>query len=371
MITQSAWKDIIINMKNNKLITFLKMLSLTCVLIFAFTQFGLVGKHGKSGKDASGAYTMYDFAMGTSFQLELYGSDTKNIANHCMELVDEIDLQYLSRRADTSELYKLNQSLQVDNPVVISDKLYAILDKTSAVCQAGEGVFDYTILPVSRIWNIEDADSDTFVVPDDADIERALQRVGYEHVNLLRDMDTCQISTDITSMEMELGAVGKGYVLDELREYLKSQTAITGAVIHAGGSILVYGDKLDGTNWKIGIRDPKGNIDDVIGYVEYKSGANICVSTSGDYEKYIERDGVRYHHIIDAISGKPADAGLSSVTVICEDGLYSDALSTACFILGYEKSLPVLKQFGAEAIFIDHNNNVVCTEGVEKQFHLL
>lgn len=356
---------------NNKVLTFLKMFSLTCALIFLFAQSGLIGKRDKDRQAASGAYTMYDFAMGTSFSLEIYGRDAKQAAINCMELVDELDVKYLSRRAETSELYKLNQTLQTSKQATISPKLYDVLDKTNVVCSASGGSFDYTILPVSELWNIEDADFDTFVVPKEDAISEALQSVGYEQVTLLKDGEAYQISTALTSMEIELGAVGKGYVLDELREYLTKQTEITGAVIHAGGSVLVYGSKEDGTDWKIGIRDPKGNIDDIIGYVECKSGTNICVSTSGDYEKYIELDGVRYHHIIDAISGKPADAGLSSVTVVCKDGLYSDALSTACFILGYEKSLPLLRQFDAEAIFIDHDNHVVCTDGLADQYHSL
>lgn len=356
---------------NKKAVTFIKMLCLTVALLFLLVQSGLVGKRDKGGQEASGAYAMYDFAMGTSFSLEIYGEDGKAVAQQCMDIVKDIDEKYLSRRTDTSELFIVNQSLQLDQTVEISDKLYTVLDKTNAVCEASNGAFDFTILPVSSLWNIEDADIDTFAVPEDYEIQVALQKIGYMHVDLSESDNAYVVSTNTSDMEFELGAVGKGYVLDELREYLQNLSSVTGAVIHAGGSVLVYGTKDDGTAWKIGVRDPKGNVDDIIGYLEYEAGTTICVSTSGDYEKYIEKDGIRYHHIIDAISGRPADAGLASVTVICEDGLYSDALSTACFILGYEKSLPLLKQFDAEAVFIDHDNHVVCTDGIANQYHSL
>ena len=356
---------------NAKIKSLIKMLCLTCALLFFFSQTGLFKKSSQDGSNTSGSYVKHDFAMGTSFQFEVYGNDLENVTEDCIALVRSVDEGLLSRRKNTSELFKLNEILSTCNEAEVSDELFSVLQKTMQICVASGGALDFTIRPVSALWNIEDADADSFLVPEQSEISNQLKRVGYEYVALDENGQRNIVSTQISSMEFELGAVGKGYALDVMRAYLAKHGNVTGAVIHAGGSVLVYGAKDDNSSFKIGIRDPKGNIDDIIGYLEYQAGTTICVSTSGDYEKYIEKDGIRYHHIIDGILGYPADAGLSSVTVVCEDGLYSDALSTACFVLGYEKSLPLLQQFHAEAVFIDHDNNVICTEGIADHFHEL
>ena len=131
----------------------------------------------------------------------------------------------------------------------------------------------------------------------------------------------------------------------------------------------MYGAKKDGSSFRVGIRDPQGDAEDMTGYLEFASNSNTCVSSSGDYEKFIEKDGTRYHHILNRTTGYPAESGLASVTVVCQNGLYSDALSTACYVLGYEKSLPLLQKYKAEAVFIDKENQVTVTDGLKEQYH--
>lgn len=370
MITQSVWKDIIIDM-NTKIAKLIKMLCFSIALLFLFKQIGVFHKSANENQNSSGGYVKYDFAMGTSFCLELYGKDAKQTADYCMELVRHADEWLLSRRSRSSELYKLNDTLRTSDTAIVSQELYEVLNKTNQVCQASEGAFDFTIRPLSALWNIEEATADTFFVPDSQSIAESLKRVGYEHVTFLDEGQEYSVSVDMAAMEFELGAVGKGYVLDLLKDYLAKNESIYGAVIHAGGSILIYGGKADNSNWRVGVRNPKGSIDDIIGYLEFEPGSKMCISTSGDYEKYIEKDGETYHHILSGIDGYPADAGLSSVTVVCEDGLLSDALSTACFILGYEKSLTLLQTFHADAVFIDHENHVICTEGIAGKYYAM
>ena len=128
-----------------------------------------------------------------------------------------------------------------------------------------------------------------------------------------------------------------------------------GAVLSVGGSIGVFGARgKDGDPWRIGVRDPFSDSGQ-LGVITLQEG---FVSTSGDYEKYFEQDGRRYFHILDATTGYPAKSGLKSVSVVCDNGLLSDALSTACFLLGEEASHALLEQYGASAVFVDAEGNI-------------
>ena len=150
-----------------------------------------------------------------------------------------------------------------------------------------------------------------------------------------------------------------------------------GAVIAVGGSILTYGSKPDGTAFRVAVQNPDEENGSYMGVIDLTRTA--CVSTSGDYEKYFVQDGKRYHHILDPATGYPSESGLSSVTVVCPDagewkeyaGLLSDGLCTACFVLGEEKGMELLEQYGMEGVFIDKERQVTVTEGLRDSFSLL
>ena len=239
-----------------------------------------------------------------------------------------------------------------------------------------QGALDITIGETVQLWNIDEyaAQSDSaeggsaqggsaedgmsFRVPDRADIEATLSRCGYRKVRL----EEGRIYLP-EGMSLDLGAVGKGVACDKVLEYLKEQTSVQGAVISIGGSILTYGQKPDGSAWRVGIIDPR-DTSSYMGSLVLED--EWCVSTSGDYERYVEKDGVRYHHIIDPSTGYPADAGLISVTVLSKDGCLSDALSTACFVLGAEKATALLEEYDAYGVLVEKDGNVILTPGMEK-----
>ena len=153
---------------------------------------------------------------------------------------------------------------------------------------------------------------------------------------------------------VDLGAVGKGMACDMIKAYL-DRSDMKGAIISVGGSILAWGDyNKAGDKWQIAIAHPR-NEGEYLGVLSVDEG---FVSTSGDYERYFEKEGKRYHHILDATTGYPAETDIISVTVICDSGLVSDALSTACFILGEEKSKALLQEYDASAIFVDKDMNI-------------
>ena len=316
------------------------------------------------GDSLADGQTTYSFAMGTSVSVSLYGAQDTEYAK-LEQTIKELDEQEISWRQEGSALYKLNHTYMAGKATEVSDTLYLALTQANNICRDSGGALDITIRPLANLWNIESATEEDFRVPTDTEIAETLTKTGYEAVTIDASKE---VTIDRPDMVLDLGAVGKGFALDIAEQILK-EDSVSGGTISVGGSVLVYGAKQDDSAFRVGIRNPQGDAEDMIGYLEFASDSNTCVSTSGDYEKYIEKDGARYHHILDRKTGYPAESGLSSVTVVCQNGLYSDALSTACYVLGYEKSLPLLQKYKAEAVFIDKENQVTVTDGLREQYH--
>ena len=198
------------------------------------------------------------------------------------------------------------------------------------------------------------------------EIAEALATTGWQKIQLeqLADGDSVSIPAE---MQLDLGAVGKGVALDEILKILEVHPEVSGAVISVGGSILTYGSKPEGGAWQIAVTDPLDPSESV-GVLTLDGGH--CVSTSGDYERYVEVDGVRYHHILDPRTGSPAHSDVAGVTIVTKDGFLSDALSTACFVLGQEEGQQLLEKYDAEGLFIDHEGTITMTEGMRQYFHL-
>lgn len=357
-------------MWKNKFLALLKILVLSIALVLLVSRFVGVSDNGKKSVGDESFY-LYDFAMGTSVSIQLYGEEEKIqiIGDTINNEIKRIDKTLISWRTDESELAKINSNYIPKKPIEISEELAKIIEASLKLSMDSEGALDITIRQLAKLWGIEDKSNEEFRVPEREEIGYVLENSGYDKVKLTDNSLVIEKSDII----LDVGAVGKGCALDYARKIInendfsiesKSDGDFYGGIISVGGSILVMGHKTDGKAWKIGIRNPKGNIEDMLGYVQLEPGCNTCVSTSGDYEKYVEKDGIRYHHILDMKTGYPADSGLSSVTVVCENGLVSDGLSTACFILGYENSLELLKKYDAEAVFVDKDNKIKTTEGI-------
>ena len=225
------------------------------------------------------------------------------------------------------------------------------------------GKLDPTIGKLTRLWNIDGEDSKE-EIPDQKEIENLLKDIGYERI-IQNDRNV----TMERNVSLDFGAVGKGIGCDEIDRLLKEDDAVEGAVISVGGSILTYGEKEDGEPWTVAIADPRSEEGNYLGTLGIEG--EKFISTSGDYEKYFIKDGERYHHILDPDTGYPAKSGLISTTVVCDSGLLSDGLSTACFILGREKAFHLLEEYGAEGILVDEDKNVYVTEGLKSSFILM
>lgn len=314
---------------------------LTCVLccVAAVLIIGSAVLYNSFKKEYDSS-TKNAVAMGTVITAKTYGKSTASINEMIVSCVQQLD-DVISWRVKDSAVYKINRG-----QTVRLASLASAINACNGVSKNSGGVFDITIGPVSTLWGIGTQNER---LPEKSEIEKALKKVDYKKLSVSGSKISCE-----KGQFVDLGAVGKGYACDMVKQYLE-KTDVSGAVVSVGGSILAYGKRNKaGDKWRIAVRDPR-NENGFIGTVLIKEG---FVSTSGDYEKYFEKDGVRYHHLLNAKTGYPANSGLISVTVVCSNGLLSDALSTACFILGKEEGEKLLEKYGACGIFVDEEQNI-------------
>ena len=310
-----------------------------------------------------------DTAMGTVVQQSIYSTESDDAARSAVTkeitvMLKDMEEQELSWRLNSSEVFRMNESAGTEEGVLLSPKLQEILQRSIEVGSASEGAFDITLSPVVRLWNLDSwaagEQSGNYVLPETEALQQALSLCGSERLRIEENKAFLP-----AGMAIDLGAVGKGIAADKVHDFLRGNDKITGAIISIGGTILTYGEKPDKTPWQVGVVNPIEPAD-FIGILSLEG--QWCVSTSGDYERYVEVDGVRYHHIIDPATGFPADSGIAGVTVLSEDGFLSDALSTACFVLGAEKGMQLAEQYGAEVLFVKRDGTLVMTEGMKRVY---
>lgn len=287
------------------------------------------------------------FAMDTYCSAKIKGKNSSECLKQIEAAVTDLE-NIISRHKKSSDFYAINR----DGKGTLDKKQSAWLNAMLSVSKNSGGAFDFTLGELSDLWGFGDEPK----VPDDEDIKAILSRTGYQKISLTE--------TGISFPEgvsVDMGAVGKGIALDEIKALL-DENKVSCGVISIGGSILLYGSD----TLTVGITDPAGKSQ----YIGILTPGNGCVSTSGSYERFFEENGKKYHHILNPETGYPADSGLVSVTVYSENGLLSDALSTACFVLGKEKGTALLKEYGCGGIFVETDGGVTVTDDLAGKFQL-
>jgi len=299
--------------------------------------------------------------MGTVVSMRVYG-EGEEVSNSLWELISNLENTVLSKRVAGSEVYELNQGLSLgeSEELMVSKQLMDYLQHGKQIWEDSEGAFDLTLGALSALWNIdEQTGSEQPVLPTEQEITGAKNKSGFYNC----DLDNQCIQTK-GSFQLDLGAVGKGLALDEIKKSL-DENKVSAAVISMGGSILTYGEKPDKSSFKVAIVNPF-QTEERIGYLEITG--TKCISTSGSYERYIEINNMRYHHILDPATGYPAQSGVVSVTIVSDNGFESDALSTACFILGTEKGMTLAAKYHALALFITDSGDIIMSPELESMF---
>lgn len=320
-----------------------------------------------------------DTAMGTVISQTVYvtensatttnGKTDNKITDDVLQKLNDLEQNELSWRLDSAEVAQINAAAG-EGQIQVSPAMADWLERCQQISEQTGGAFDVSIGRLSRLWDIDTwaaADNpQDYELPGQEEIAQALTTAGWQKIGLEQQADGALVSIP-AEMQLDLGAVGKGVALDEICGILEERPEVSGAVISVGGSILTYGSKPEGGAWQIAVTDPLDPSQSV-GILTLEGG--YCVSTSGDYERYVEVDGVRYHHILDPRTGSPARSDVAGVTIVTKDGFLSDALSTACFVLGSEEGQKLLEKYDAEGLFIDHEGTITMTEGMQQYFHL-
>lgn len=299
----------------------------------------------------SGAFDRVEktaFYFDTAVSITLYGGESEWL-DEAFALCARYE-KIFSRTDENSELYALNHA--GGQPVTVSDELAQVIAAAVKYSKISNGKFDITIAPYSDLWDFA-AEHPT--LPDPDALAAAGATVGYEKIELSGNTVTLHGGAQI-----DLGGIAKGYIADRLAEFFTAKGA--SAVISLGGNIYLTGEKPGGDAYTVGIKDPENPAELA---AKVGLGGGWSVVTSGDYERSFILDGVRYHHILDAASGMPADSDLRAVTIIARSSMQADALSTVCFLLGEEAGKALIESTdGVEAVFINAQNQITHTTGI-------
>lgn len=315
--------------------------------------------------------------LNTAVQITIYDSQDKALLDDCLALCDKYELIF-SRTNEKSELYKLNHRKDTSDkdtntdrqttpyPVSgtadtwhISEDLAALLSEGLDITRESDGAFDIAIAPLTSLWDFTAEDPK---VPDDAAIQKALPLCSSDGVTI----DGQDITLPSDDIQFDVGAIAKGYIADRLKDFLVKK-GVKSAIINLGGNVLCIGSKPDGTPFKIGIQKPFADRNETEAVMDI-TGKSVV--SSGIYERCFKQDGKLYHHILNPQTGYPYDNGLISVTIISDQSVDGDALSTTCFALGLEDGLKFAEKKGVQAVFITEDYELHYTDGFQDEIRV-
>lgn len=295
------------------------------------------------------------FAMDTYMTLTAYGDNAQKGLDAAVDEINKIE-QLVSTGIDSSEISQINKN----GAGTVSEDTGYLIERSKEIYDSTGGVFDITIYPIMQAWGFP---TEKYRVPEKDELTKLRGLMGADHV--LYDAKKKEVSLDKEGMEIDLGGIAKGYTSSKVMDIFK-KNGISSAVISLGGNVQTLNGKPDGSDWRVAVENPA----DTGSYIGVLSIKNKAVITSGGYERYFEQDGKTYHHIIDPSTGYPANNGLSSVTIVSDDGTLADGLSTSLFIMGPEKAEKYWKEHSDEfdTILVKDDGSILVSEGIAKNF---
>lgn len=300
-----------------------------------------------------------EFIMDTFVEQRWYGENAQSAYDEIVARLKGLEGK-ISVYDEQSELSLLNR-MAGREAVRLSDEVYELLKRSASFCEETGGKFDITTAPLSFLWNVT---GESPKVPGQSEIEALLPLIDYRKIAFDGENKTAMLKH--VGMSVDLGAIAKGYAASAARE-IAEKHSVSGFV-SVGGNMMVIGTKPGGEDFIVGLRDPRG---DASQYIMSFSMRDLTMATTGDYERYFEKDGVRYHHVLDPDTGYPSNTGLISVTVLSEDGALADFLSTAIFLQGEGKLGEYLSRGDISVIAVTEDFEVFASPGVWKNAKLL
>ena len=337
-------------MHRRSLLLWIATLLLTTLLLSGCSTNGLFSQK---------PYKETQFLMDTVIDITAYGPGAEEAVK--ASFAEFQRMHNLTNHFDVnSQVSKINQ-MAGKEPVAVDPDLLYIIDYSCQLSSKLEGTFDITIGPLVELWGIGRKGD---YVPTQAEIDKARSLVDYRRIKIDHTAHTVYLPKE--GMLIDLGGIAKGYTVDKVIEILKAK-GIKSALVNAGGDVRVIGNKPDGKPWRIGVQDPRQS-DGVVAKLSLTSWDTM--ETSGDYQRFIMKDGIRYSHIIDPRTGWQPRT-VTSVTTVNNSSTDGDILGTAIFIVGPEKGLNLLQQFhGNEAVIVTNDGKVVMTSGLEGKIEL-
>ena len=305
---------------------------------------GVILGDGKPAEKKEDVVKRTRFLMDTYCTIQVPGTaeSVDAIINKAFTRMEQVDFKF-NILNPTSPLYLFNN----EGTPIRDAEIIKVINIAREISRESDGAFNITIEPLVKLWGFF---TDNPHRPEKADIQKCLKQTGYEHLIIKNG----KVTKDSPDLHIDLGAIAKGYALGETVKVLKDN-GVKSALIEAGGQVHSYGT-INGKPWKIGIRNPRNS-----GFIAGLAfDTEMDISTSGDYERYFEQNGVRYHHILDPKTGCPA-RGVMSVSVIMEDPTLADAWSTALFIMGQEKAMKLVESKPEMQIIIVNDRGEVTT----------
>lgn len=290
---------------------------------------------------ADNEYTKTEFVLDTTCSVTFYGKDAKAAADAVFDEVRRIE-SLMSMYKEGSDVSRINIAKEGET-VKVSKDTYAVLKTALSVCEKSGGGFDITIAPITALWNFG---AENPKVPKKEAIENALLSVDYKNIVLCDNLMVIKLKTET---KIDLGGAAKGYAGDCARA-VAEQYNLKGGIIDLGGNIICFGEnpKSDNGKWVVGIQipfEPSGTYEKT---VEIDEGT---VVTSGNYQRYFEKNSTIYHHILNPETGYPKDGEYDSVTVIADSSLVADCLSTAAYVLGEDDGTKLVKSYNGKVYF--------------------
>lgn len=312
-----------------------------------------------TGCQRSKTYTRSNVALDTVVSITLYNNGSEEILDETFNIINNYDILLDS--------YNLNSILRSANTekVKLPDELFDLINKNIEFYNLTDGLFSPTLGNLIELWGINEP-----IVKEPPSIEEIQEALNHIDINNL-ELDTTEGTIYVTDSEeiINLGASSKGYIADQLKEYLIEQ-GVDSALINLGGNIQLIGSK-ENRDFVIGIDNPDLSETEPIATIEVN---NKSIVTSGNYQRYFtDSEGNRYHHILDPTTGYPAETDLKEVVVISDSSLEGDILSTSLFIMGKEKAIDFLEDYNnqdLEVILICKDNSIYITKNLENNFTL-
>ncbi len=300
------------------------------------------------------------FFMGTAVKIKLYGEKDSALLDEVFNEISRLE-GLMSLNMKDSQVSIINRAAGRTS-VPVDPRVFEVVSRGLYYSRLSEGLFDITIGPLVELWGIGHENAR---VPESIEIEESLPLVDYTHI--IMDPEESLIYLDTPGMVLDLGGIAKGYIADRIVLLLNKAGRESG-IINLGGNVFAMGQKPEGGPFRIGVQNPDTDRGEYIGVLSVR---NKSIVSSGAYERYLEYEGERYHHILNPFTGYPAESDLDQVTIVSDESVDGDGLSTSVFSMGLEAGMKLIESVeGVEAVFLTSSDQVYLSGGIDNQFEL-